>query len=588
MRRMNTIQRARLLTLGGPFLIIIVLAAGIAFDLAARGPFYHTLERLTGEDAPLAQLRGAAELLGNLTRAQPETAPMMPIAHAGVNPYGVNTFLEQEVEPAKRERQMQMIADAGFSWIRQQFVWQDIEIAGRGDFTDRRNDLDGDGQPDAVDAWAKYDQIVDLAEQYGVQIMARLDNPPEWAQADSGIVGDFAPPADFDDLAAFASVVAQRYRGRIHNYQVWNEPNIFPEWGEQAVSPEAYTDMLCRTYAALKAVDPTIVVISGALSPTLALTGRDLNDFIFLQRMYDAGAGDCFDVLSVQGYGFFSGATDQRMRPFTLTFARNLYIRDLMVANGDADKAIWISEVAWNPIDAPDVPPDVARPAAYGIVTQEQAARYMTQAYARAEQEWPWIGVINAWYFKPASDNGRTDSAYYFRMVEPDFTPLPVYASVRQYIRSTAPTLYAGVHQHDDWALTLTDAQEETPGDAELGTAARTQAARFAADGTDVVVRWQGSSLAVESAAGDSPVRAIFSGGSGWNTTHITPEGGSSLSARRLEFTLTGAEDSPFLLDSITVYDDSTRTRLLLAAGGAGIGLIALGVWVTSRRRAAR
>ena len=50
--------------------------------------------------------------------------------------------------------------------------------------------------------------------------------------------------------------VAERYQGRIHYYQIWNEPNIYPEWGEQTVNPEAYTELLCRTYAALKAVDP--------------------------------------------------------------------------------------------------------------------------------------------------------------------------------------------------------------------------------------------------------------------------------------------------------------------------------------------
>jgi len=119
--------------------------------------------------------------------------------------------------------------------------------------------------------------------------------------------------------------VAERYRGRIRYYQIWNEPNIYPEWGEQAVSPEGYTELLCRAHDALKAVDPNIVVISGPLSPTVSLTDRNLNDFIFLVRMYEAGAGRCFDVMSAQGYGFYSGPTDRRMRPFTLTYARHLY-----------------------------------------------------------------------------------------------------------------------------------------------------------------------------------------------------------------------------------------------------------------------
>src|SRR5690606_6946581 len=131
-------------------------------------------------------------------------------------------------------------------WIRQQFPWEDIEIHGKGDFEDRRNDLDGDGQPDAISAWDKYDTIVDLAEQYGVQILARLSTPPDWAQSPE-VTGDFAPPADLQDFIDYAVAVAERYQGRITHYQVWNEPNLYPEWGDQTVNAEAYTEMLCRS-----------------------------------------------------------------------------------------------------------------------------------------------------------------------------------------------------------------------------------------------------------------------------------------------------------------------------------------------------
>ncbi|MCZ7542878.1 MAG: cellulase family glycosylhydrolase [Anaerolineae bacterium] len=405
----------------------VALAALLALDLAQQGAVWGALWNLTGEEAPLAQVRGLVEYLGNFTRQQPQLDTSTRPAHADVNPYGVNTFLQQEVEPAKRERQVQMIAEAGFHWLRQEFPWEDIEIHGRGDFVDRRNDLDGDGQPDPVNAWAKYDDIVDLAAQYGLEILARLSNPPSWSRAAGDAGGPFAPPDDFADFARYAAAVAARYQGRLRYFQVWNEPNIYPEWGEQAVDPEAYTELLCAAYAALKAVDPEIVVVSGALAPTVALDRRDLNDFIFLQRMYDAGAGACFDVLSMQGYGLNSGPTDQRMRPTTVNYGRSQYVREIMVNNGDADKAIWLSEMNWNA--APEGMPDP-----YGRVTLEQQARWAPLAYARAREAWPWVGVISFWFFKPASDADREQPYYYFRMVEPDFTPLPVYDAMRAYI----------------------------------------------------------------------------------------------------------------------------------------------------------
>ena len=61
----------------------------------------------------------------------------------------------------------------------------------------------------------------------------------------------------------------------------------------------------------------------------------------------------------------------------------------------------------------------------------------MPQVYERAKQEWPWVGVIAVWYFKDASDDKKNTAPYYFRMVEPDFTPLPIYEAMKNYLRES-------------------------------------------------------------------------------------------------------------------------------------------------------
>jgi hypothetical protein len=277
------------------------------------------LYQVTGEEGVAGQVRGGLEYLGNLLRPRPETADLAAVANAGMNPFGVNTFLNQEVEPAKREESVRLIAEAGFRWIRQEFPWEDIEIHGKGDFEDRRHEP-------YRSAWAKYDQIVDLAGRYGLEIIARLSNPPAWSRADSSL-GDFAPPDNLDDYADFVTAVVIRYRDRVHTYQIWNEPNIYPEWGNRPVDPEGYTKLLRVGYTAVKAACPSCVVVSGALAQTIPLGPRDLNDFVFLQRMYDAGAAAYFDVLAIQGYGLWSGPTDRRMRARVLNFSRPLYLR---------------------------------------------------------------------------------------------------------------------------------------------------------------------------------------------------------------------------------------------------------------------
>jgi hypothetical protein len=557
----------------------MIFGALLALDLYNRGLAWRIFWNLTGEESPPAQILGMATWAMNITRAQPRTEPLVPVDHTWQNPYGINVFLQEEVEPEKRERIVQMVAEAGFTWLRQQFPWEDIEIHGRGDFEDRRN-VEAIG---VVSAWDKYDQIVDLADQYNLRIFARLDNPPTWSRSNPD-AGDFAPPDDFQDFATYAAAVAGRYRGRIHYYQVWNEPNIYPEWGNQDVSPEAYTDLLCRTYAALKAVDPENVVISGALASTVSLTGRDLNDYIFLQRMYDAGAADCFDILAVQGYGFNSGPTDRRMRPTTINFSHNLYIRDIMVANGDAHTPIWITEAAWNP--QPRDPSVVTSLYGnYGIVTPEQAARYMPLAYQRAQEEWPWVGAIFYWFFKRPADYEINQSWYYFRMVEPDFTPLPIYDSMKQYITTQEPALYPGVHQAEHWAITLPDDAEivESEG-AMFGKAVRTNQIGYTVySHHDLVLRWRPDSDLPE---GDMLNTHIDS--DGWYITRM-PAREFVPAAHTVAAQLGDDGTGPMLVDSLTVIDRTYENLFGLAAALViGVGMLALAVvralWERNRK----
>lgn len=422
-------------------LALAAVVAGGGLIVLLREPLRAWAWSVTGEEELSGQVRGVGQLALDAFRPPLKLEPYAEMQHTGVNPYGINTFLHQEVEPAKRERQLQLISEAGFRWIREEFPWEDIEIHGPGDFVDRRN------SPEGIDAWLKYDQIVELADEYGMELIVRLSNPPAWSRAAGDEIGAQAPPDDFADYARFAATVVERYEGEVRYFQVWNEPNIYPEWGEQAVDPEAYTDLLCRAYRAIKEANPDAVVLSAALAPTVALDGRDLNDLIFLQRMYDAGAAGCFDILAAQDYMLWSGPTDRRRNPLALNYAHVEYIRDVMVRNGDAEKPIWITEMNSN-ASPEDVTP------VYGRVSLEQQARYAPLAYQRAQEEWPFVGVVNFWYFKRADwswlEERRPEA--YFQMADPDFNLMPVYESMKVHTAGP-PVMYAGRHPADHWAV---------------------------------------------------------------------------------------------------------------------------------------
>ena len=465
----------------------LVLLALLTLSACQPSPSAGMFAR-TGEEDLLPQVRGMAQLAADALYPRPRTAPDVPVAHAGVNPFGINVFLEQEVEESKREQSLQMVSAAGFHWIRQEFPWEDIEIHGKDDFEDRRHEP-------YRSAWEKYDHIVDLAGEVGLEVIARLSNPPAWTRALTDTIGTRAPPDNLADWGDYVYTVVSRYRGRVRYYQLWNEPNIYPEWGEQPVDPEGYTRLLCEGYRRAKEADPDAVILSGALAPTVSLhpgpgPALGLSEFVFLQRMYDAGAGECFDILSVNDYMLWSGPTDHRLQPLNINFSRPAYVRDIMVANGDAAKPIWISEMNSNAVPND---PAIEGWGSYGQVSLEQQARYATLAYQRAMEEWPWVGVVNFWFFKRASDAEQNQSWYYFRMVEPDFTPLPVYEAMQAYTASLKPALYPGTHQEDHWALDYDSGWETVrDGAAVLGSyqRAKTPGAtlRFAFEGTSLTL----------------------------------------------------------------------------------------------------
>ena len=571
------------------FVAIVILGVLLLADLQFKGLAWRAFWYFTGEESIAGQIRGMVEVSGNLIRPQPRLEPLVPIQHTDVSPFGINTFLQNEAEVEKRDEQLRLIREAGFDWIRQEFPWEDIEVDGRGEFTDSRNDYDGDGTPDTIDAWGKYDNIVDLADQYDIMIMARLSNPPNWAQ--EGDLGDFAPPADYQDFVNYAVAVAERYQGRIRYYQVWNEPNIFPEWGAQPPSPVAYTKLLCRTYDALKAVDPEIVVVSGAIAPTQSLTGYDYQDLVYLQNMYEAGAKECFDVLSAQGYGLNSGPTDKRLRFNYFSFARHILYRDLMVAYSDENKAIWLSEVSWNHgLDATRPPEEITGYAQYGLTTQEQAARYTPIGYQRSREAWSWIGKMSFWYFTVHSNQLDYEARYYFRMVEPDysaekptFTPLPIYYAMQDYITEAKRNakLYRGVHQAQSWEVghNLSDDKTlVTAEGAQFDDAMQGNDFFFYADGTRVDVRVKT----------DTPIRLIMDGtfdigtiesSDDWQTVTID----SRFLAEEHSYILDA--ESAFLLDSITIDDTTWRNYAIIAIVGVLLGLVVMGgvIWVWRR-----
>lgn len=324
--------------------------------------------------------------------------------------YGAQAFLWWRSETADRD--LGLMADAGFGWVKQWFAWQDIEGEGPGIFD-----------------WAVTDRIVDQVEKHGLKLLVRVS--PSDAEFWAG-----APPENADDFAVFVGAMAERYRGRIQAYQVWNEPNLSREWGGKPVDPAGYAVLLKKTYAAIKAADPNAIVVTAGMAPTTADQADAMYDVKFYKQLYQAMGGSSdgyFDVLGIHAAGYaLPPETDpadvasnpkyynndpspaERLRVYSFRHAED--IRKLMEENGDADKQIAILEFGWTWDNRRDSPYYWHGKGA-GI-TPDVQADYLVRAYQWAEQNWPWVGIMSLIYM-PDPDWTKNDEQFYWSIMDP-------------------------------------------------------------------------------------------------------------------------------------------------------------------------
>jgi hypothetical protein len=177
----------------------------------------------------------------------------------------------------------------------------------------------------------------------------------------------------------------------------------------------------------LKAVAPEVQVLAGALAPTLAPPDSEfgVNDLLFLQAMYDAGAADYFDILAVHAYGWHFDP-DSPPDPEVVNFRRTELLRSIMVENGDGQKPVMITEGGWND-----------HPRWTRAVRPGERIAYTLRAYEIAQKEWPWLEAVCFWVFRfPWDQKSYQD---YFTFVRTDFEPKPIYWEVQRYTRASAP-----------------------------------------------------------------------------------------------------------------------------------------------------
>jgi polysaccharide biosynthesis protein PslG len=354
--------------------------------------------------------------------AAPPQLPVPTRASAARLPspgYGFEAYLWWKEEIATRD--LGLIREAGFTWVKQTFAWRDIEVA-KGNYD-----------------WSRADRVVFLAtEVFTHNLIIRLDREPWWDRSDYPLDQGIAagPPRHLENLFDFCGVIAARYKGKVAAYQVWNEPNLAREWGGQTPDAARYVAMLKGCYAAIKRADPAALVISAGLSPTGNGPPAAVPDDVYLRQMYQTGAAPYFDLLGLHAPGFRASpeASPELVAQVPELGGQRFFafrhvedMRNIMVANGDADKQVAILEFGWTS-------DTVNKDYAWFAVDEDTKAAFMVRAFDWAHNFWsPWIGPMIA-LSMPQYDWVPENEQYWWSVIEPAYPetrPRPAYHALK-------------------------------------------------------------------------------------------------------------------------------------------------------------
>lgn len=351
----------------------------------------------------------AAAILLRLSPAPPRAPLGPPQTVQTVKPLVcVHTRLIDEVYEWKIQRSLQLVREMGADTIVEFFPWAYAEPA-----------------PNQYD-WTSFDRIINHARNQGLHVIARMGLVPAWARDDKtggSTTLNYLPDKSFDDFTAFVAAFAARYAGVVDHIIIWNEPNLSFEWGYREVDPAGYVRLLKAAYAPVHAANPNVVILAAPLAPTLEPPGspNGLNDVLYLEAMYQAGAAAYFDALAMHTYGF-TDPPEAPPAPEALNFRRAELLRAVMERYDAPDKPVYITESGWND-----------NPRWTKAVRPSLRVAYTINAFEWAEANWPWLDKLCVWALRyPISTRSYPDN---FTLLTADFQPKPIYTAIQAYAR---------------------------------------------------------------------------------------------------------------------------------------------------------
>jgi hypothetical protein len=277
-------------------------------------------------------------------------------------------------------RDLKMIADAGFKFIRMDLVWSRIEKT-KGEY-----DFKGSG----------YDSLTLGCEQLGIRVLYILDYSNELYETDRSVRTEAGRKA----FADFAEIAAKRYTGKGILWEVWNEPNLKHFWNPQP-SVDDYCKLVEACASRIKKADPSGQVVAGATS------GIPLGWF---EDCFKKGLLNWLDVISVHPY---------RSQPPETVIQDYAKLRELIARYAPASKQIPVISGEWG---YSNLNWDKSR------LTEQQQADYLVRMFLiNSYQNIP----VSIWYDWKNDGTNSNEREHQFGTVKHDMNPKAAYLAAK-------------------------------------------------------------------------------------------------------------------------------------------------------------
>ncbi|MCX6901559.1 MAG: cellulase family glycosylhydrolase [Verrucomicrobia bacterium] len=298
-----------------------------------------------------------------------------------------------------READLDLIAAAGFKFIRMDFGWAGIER--------KKGECD----------WLAYDELTANLEKRGLRAIYILDYSNPLYEETIAITDkrtklerkDIASPQHPESVAAFArwaGAAAKHFRGRHVIWEIWNEPNI--SFWKPKPDVAQYIALTLATCRAVRAADPQATIVAPASSEF---------PWTFFESLFASGVLKYLDAVSVHPYRSYS-------HPPETAAADYLRLRGLIAKYAPAGKRnlpVVSGEWGYATHDK-------------GVSLDTQAAFMVRQQLANLLNDVP----LSIWY---DWKNDGTDAAYSehnFGIVDNRLKPKPGYVAAQTMTRELA------------------------------------------------------------------------------------------------------------------------------------------------------